>query len=324
MAMLFLILMPKVLMEKKTSTYLYFILALFYGAVLSSMSLSALLSLFMGTLFLMIIIRPSSKTLARLGALFLVISIVYYNIGLYDKVLYKVCISSDTYNTYQQKQKKFKGWKGVFKRGEKMSEAWERFGEIPPILEEAPPPKNPSWEILSKPYYPVSDRGFSHLPQYTTITARVIYASELAKYITNSATFKDILFGDFSLKNYVEYDSVYFYFLRNDGLIVTILFIVLFTRGFLVSLKKYRIFLHCGNNNMAALSLGIATFLLTSLVIQFNLSYFLTIYPLNFFTYFFLLLAFFINPRESETGLVTQEENAPIGGANSDEQGHRV
>jgi hypothetical protein len=73
---------------------------------------------------------------------------------------------------------------------------------------------------------------------------------------------------------------------------------MLLTRSFLIGLKNFHAAFKNRNLKTAALLLGISMFILTATVIEFNTSYYPIIYPLNFFIYFFVLLASFINPYE--------------------------
>lgn len=274
--MLSLMLIARILVEKDLPAFWYFILCLFYGAVLSSVSLSALLSLFVGTAFLIAVVRIDLKSMLKGTVYFMVISLLFFAVGFFDLHIQKM---SRAYSSYKE---------------------MPEIKEIPEIKEM---PETPlSWELLLRPYFPLNEgtlKGMKVEVQYTTIAARVVQIHEIIRYL-KSASYKDILFGDFSIKNYFEYDNVYLYFLRNDGVVISFMFIFLFTKGFFVGLRKYRILLSQGNNKMASLSLGITAILLTFLLVQFNTSYLLTVYPINFILYFFLLLVFFINPEKNE------------------------
>lgn len=281
--MLSLILVSRIFIEKDLSLFWYLILCLFYGAVLSSVSISALLTLLAGVMFLMLMVRPPFKTLLKVGSYLVIASFLFYNLGLYNAYIQKI---ERSYSSYKKNLTEFELITPEAPEGQKVSLA---FREI--------------LELLKKPYTPVPDRSRQSISQYTTVTGRLIYLNEFSEYIKSAST-KDILFGDFSLKHYIEYDNVYFYFMRNDGIIVTVLLVILLGSGFFTGLRKYRLFCEAGNSRMAGLSLGIAAFLLTSIVIQFNLSYFLTIYPLNFLTYFFLILIFFVTPLEDSKNYI--------------------
>ena len=269
--MLLLILLSLIFNQKKFKPLRIVTLILLYGSLLMSSSLSALLTVLVGMLFLIFISRPSPVTLLKVAIPLIIISVIYFNIGLYEGSLIKAMRASSAHKKTSILAK--------------VEESREKQYDYK------------LWKFLNKPYYPTPDKRYQSLSQYTTITGRLIYFREFLGYL-QAASFSDILLGDFSLRNYFEYDNVYMYFIRNDGIIVTILLFILLGSGFTIGLNKFKLFRRAGNEKMAGLALGIAAFLLTSIIIQFNLSLFLTIYPLNFLTYFFLILIFFINPSE--------------------------
>ncbi len=289
--MLFLILLSRILVEKGLSSFWYIGLCIFYGSILTTTSFAALLSMLVGMIFLFIAIRPAFNTLSKVGAFLIISSLLFYSLGLFDKYIYKGTISISTYKKASGKL---------------------LYEEIPKTLENADtvlvtPDMSllSSWEFLKKPYVPSPDNTYYFPFEHTSVAARIAYFNEIVTYL-ETAPIKDILLGDFSLKNHFEYDNVYFYFIKNDGIIVAALLFILLSSGVFIGLRKYILFIKSGNREMAGLSMGIAAFLFTSTIIQFNLSYFLTIYPHNFLTYFFLLLIFFVNPSEYSNNRVNE------------------
>ncbi len=275
--MLFLVYLPRVFLKKGNIFIFYIVLFILYGATLTSSSFSAILSLIVGAAFLITMLRPPLRVMAKVGLFLLVASLVFYSAGLYDKHLDKIMHS--------------------YSDASRIENIKLVAGTTETSKEQKAETEQDLWDTLKTTHYPKSDGAYEKLPKYTTFSGRKAYAKEFFSYM-GEASFTDILLGDFSLGNYFEYDNVYFYFTRNDGIIVTIMFFVLFMLGASEAIRKYRLFCKADNAGMAGLSLGIAGFLLTAALLEFNLSYFLTIYPLNFFTYFFLLLIFYIDPGE--------------------------
>ncbi len=280
--MLFLILLSRILVEEGLSSFWYIALCIFYGSILTTASFAALLSMLVGIVFLLITVRPAFNILSKVGALLIISSLLFYNLGLFNKYIDKGTISFITY---------------------KKASGQLLYEEKPKTSENTNPSLPSSWEFLKKPYVPTPDNTYYFPFEHTSIAARKAYFNEIVTYL-ETARIKDILLGDFSLKNHFEYDNVYFYFIKNDGIIVTALLFILLSSGIFIGLRKYILFIKSGDRAMAGLSLGIAAFLFTATIIQFNLSYFLTIYPHNFLTYFFLLLIFFVNPSENSNNQI--------------------
>lgn len=271
-AMLLLLVLPRMLLEKESSSYWYIIFCILFGALLTSVSVSAFLTFLTGMAFAILIVRPTSKILLRFSIYFLISGLLFFFLGLFNGYIEKVNRSFSSYKNFQ-----------VVYQGQ------------PSKL---PGGKTTVWELLNKPYEPTTANNYKILSQYTSIGGRITYLKEFIRYI-KTADYNDILLGDFSLKNHFEYDNVYFSFIRNDGLIVTLLILSLLCSGFYIGFKKYLLFRKAGNIRMAGLSLGIISFLLTSIIIQFNLSCYLTIYPLNFITYFLVLLLGYMNSSDN-------------------------
>jgi len=269
---LFMIALPRVL-ESEVSAYWYSALCLFYGSILLSASAAALLSMIVGTLFVLFISRPRLSSLKRVCVLMIISSLIFYGLGFFNKLTGKVNNSVSSYTSLN----------GI-----------KSYEEV--NIKPAGKPSF-SWDFLKIPYNPISDNTYRFTTQYTSIAARKVYFEEITKYL-KTASVKNILWGDFSLKNHFEYDNVYFYFIKNDGIIVTALILSLLSGGIFTGFKKFKKLKKSGRTKMAGISLGVTAALFILTVIQFNLSYFFTIYPLNFLTYFLLVLIAFINPSD--------------------------
>lgn len=305
-AMLSLLVLARIFFAAHYSSMWHIILCVLFGALLTSLSVSALLSFLAGGLFIIILAKPAIKPLLKLGVYFLIASVFFSYFGLFNNYLDKARNSLSSY------------------RDNHLHEETSLPEDVPasPEINTAPviasheteqKPLNVSpivmspyagnkssvLELLKTPYEPTAANGERMPYQYSSIGGRVTYLREFISYLKKAGA-KDILWGDFSLTHYYEYDNVYFYFIRNNGVLITILHIILFIAGGYTGLRKYGLYLSKGNREMAGLSLGLSTILLTDLVIQFNMSYYLTMYPLNFLTYFFLILVFFINPADYE------------------------
>ncbi len=284
---LFLISLSRVLIDKEVSLYWYIAMCLFYGSILISASAAALLSMAVGTLFLLFISRPRlSFFIKRVSALFIISSLIFYSLGFFNMLMNKATNSVSDYKalngsrTYEEVEIKSTNTTNITNTTSTTNTT------------------SFSWDFLRKPYEPKSDNTYHFKNQYTSISARKAYFEEITTYL-KTASIKNILWGDFSLKNQFEYDNVYFYFIKNDGIIVTALLFSLLISGIFIGYNKFKKFSKTGNNNMASLSLGITAALFILTFIQFNLSYFLTIYPINFLTYFLLTLIVFMNPPDN-------------------------
>ncbi|MEW6600146.1 MAG: hypothetical protein AB1499_04175 [Nitrospirota bacterium] len=271
---LFLISLSRIVLSRADSLFWHLAMCIFYGSILITASVAAVISMIVGSVLLLLISRPRVDILKKAGAFIVVTSLIFYAFGFFNVLAAKVNNSVSAYpsrninNTYEIIDKKSSG--------------------IPSL----------SWDVLKYPYHPSPDNAYQFKIQYTSISARKAYFEEIVSYL-KTASFKNILLGDFSLKNHFEYDNVYFYFIKNDGIIVTVLIFSLLMSGIFIGYNKFRRFRKTDNNNMASLSLGITASLFILTFIQFNLSYFFTIYPLNFLTYFLLILVCFMNPPDT-------------------------
>ena len=275
-----LIVLAKLFSDKDARPVWYVIFALIFGALLTSVSISALLTLTAGALFLVVMTRPSLKALSKFGVFFLIACLLFFYAGLFNKYTQKV---SQSVTSYTDTQKFYEELPDNEPQDNNAEKALSKEGIM---------------DLLTNPYEPKAANNYLILSQYTSVGGRALYFKEFTGYL-RSAGLRDILFGDFSLKSHFEYDNVYLYFVRNDGAPVTILILILLGSGIATGLKKFRTYRASGNIRMSGLCIGITAFLLTSTIIQFNLSYYLNIYPLNFLTYFLLLMVFFIAPVEA-------------------------
>jgi len=271
---LFLISLARILIDNKASLYWYTAMCIFYGSILMTASLAALISMIVGSIFLLLISRPRLFSLKRAGIFIVITSLIFYSLGFFNESIAK---ANNSFSTYQSQDRTIS-----YEKLDKESTG------IPSL----------SWDLLKKPYNPAPDNSYYFNFQYTSISARKAYFEEIRSYL-KTASLRNILWGDFSLSNHFEYDNVYFYFIKNDGIIVTALLFLLLISGIFIGYNKFRNFSKTDNNKMASLSLGITAALFILTFIQFNLSYFLTIYPLNFLTYFLLVLIVFINPSDT-------------------------
>ncbi len=137
----------------------------------------------------------------------------------------------------------------------------------------------------------------------TTVSGRLAATQDVLAYM-KQASVPDLLFGDYSLTVRKDYDSFWWTLARNDGLLVVLLFILLFLAIAGVGFRKYRAFRKQENDEMAWIMLGSATFVLVASAISFHITSYLTKFPLQFYFYFLcgvILVANPNSPREQGT-----------------------
>jgi hypothetical protein len=281
LSMLALVMVPMVILRNGMRFLKCFlVLGLFYAGILSSQSLAGLLSFYTGMMLVSAILFSLGyrKNILKFGMLFLgLILPLQFTLG--NATILKISNSVKSMKTMPKKVK-------VIVKDKDRDIVKNRDGA------------RDFWETLKNPYFPRSEFDYEQKPEgQTSISSRIFQFRELSQY-WKKAPLKSVLFGDFKLRNQMEYDNIYYYWFRNNGVLLPVFFLMLLTRSFLIGLKNFHAAFKNRNLKTAALLLGISMFILTATVIEFNTSYYPIIYPLNFFIYFFVLLASFINPYE--------------------------
>jgi len=107
-----------------------------------------------------------------------------------------------------------------------------------------------------------------------------------------------IALGSFKLETYKKYDSQYWNIFRNNGLLLLIYLLVIFSYVIRIGVRKAKCFIHAGDTELGGSLLGISAALLSMLIVSFNLTAFLNRFPLNFLIYLIIGLVLMINTQE--------------------------
>jgi hypothetical protein len=131
------------------------------------------------------------------------------------------------------------------------------------------------------------DRMLDKSSVSTSYYGRIQQAEEVLTYFKESKI-SYIIFGDFSLSKYKRYDSQYWNLFRNDGLLVLILFLLVFFQNIRIGIIKGRSLMKNKEYELGSILIGISVALLTTVLINFNATALINRFPLNFFIYFFM------------------------------------
>jgi len=140
----------------------------------------------------------------------------------------------------------------------------------------------------------------------TSYYGRIEQLQEMRKFITD-ADLVDIVFGDFGLERYRRYDGQYFNFLRNDGLLLLLYFLLMFIYVVYVGIRKAKRFIEQKEYDLAGILMGCSVALLTILIVNLNVTAYLNRFPLNFLVY--LLIGIIILVNSSQTQLIGTKIN---------------
>jgi hypothetical protein len=155
----------------------------------------------------------------------------------------------------------------------------------------------------------VIDKTFFIFDKYsgsTTISGRVDAIQDMMTYL-NQANVFELLFGDYKLALYKTYDSMWWILVRNDGFLIAGLIFILFLAIAMIGFRKYRLFEKQGNLKMASIMLGSATLVLVADLVSFNITAYLSKFPLHFYFYFLCGIILIANPQRSEPVIVQSQ-----------------
>jgi len=140
--------------------------------------------------------------------------------------------------------------------------------------------------------------NFAFSQDSSTISGRMNSLQEMGDYI-NNATLAEILVGDFRSQEYVMYDSMWLILIRNNGILPVFamgLFFVLVAR---VAFRKYKMCRRIGDSEMAAILFASGSFVLVAVLFSFNITAYLSKFPLHFYFYMLCALILLAKPAQA-------------------------
>jgi hypothetical protein len=126
-----------------------------------------------------------------------------------------------------------------------------------------------------------------------TVSNRLMQYEEIWNFLTTGEWYT-VLFGDFSLDHYQKYECAYFNLLRNNGLIVTLVYLALHFYFVLLAYLISKRSLQQGDHLAHAQFQGLFVFLFSAAFFSFTIHPLIYRFPLNllmFFFYAILLMA---------------------------------
>ena len=145
---------------------------------------------------------------------------------------------------------------------------------------------------------------FAFSQESSSVSGRINSFQEITDY-ANKANIVEILIGDFKSREYVMYDSMWEILIRNNGILPVLALAGLFVTIARLGYKKYRACLRFGDSEMASILFASGSFILVAVFFSFNITAYLSKFPLHFYFYMLLVLILVANPREATAGVAS-------------------
>ena len=250
-----------------------FVLA--YAGVILSTSMGAILSLAVSVPAVLLLLRPRRGSLSRLLLVLAASTVLIHAAGLFYPLAEKYTHSLDGYRRYRK-------------------------ARIVTLESAFLPPAGGAkdfWKAFSRPYLPAKNLKYTNMPLNTSIAGRVEAYKGVLNYLRKAGA-RDVLFGDFSLSVFFEYDSYYLVLLRNNGLAGLSLFLGCFLLWCRIVMPRVILMSRTAPETLRPELAASAVVTVVSFLFMFNLAIFPIIYPVSFFVILFYSLAPYLAWRE--------------------------